>query len=195
MCNFLNDTKLSVMNSFTNNPHALFAGGVPTYVPKNGNVSEATCIDHFFGSKGVKCTPHSIAQCQELMHPQKAPDHYPISCSFCLDFGSSSSPLPRKKIGYDKKAFKDPAKCKIFESLVAKFPEVGIQVDNVSHCHIIQSNVYEALCSAFPLDKVKRQDYITDSTFRYICEASKMRKKKAKAFKCFNNSLHLWCCL
>ncbi len=71
VCNFLNDTKLSVMNSFTNNLHPHFAGGVPTYVPKNGNVSEATCIDHFLSSREIKCTPHSIAQCQELMHPQK----------------------------------------------------------------------------------------------------------------------------
>ncbi len=116
------------------------------------------------------------------MHSQKAPDHYPISLEFVLDVGTTSSPLPRKKIGYDRNALNDPSKCEVFKSLVADFPNLGVSTDNVSHCYIVQSNLYNALCIAFPRGKVKRQSYITDDTFRYIREVSAMKKRKSKLF-------------
>ncbi len=100
---------------------------------------------------------HTLRQSQEIMHSQKAPDHYPISLEFSLDLVNSCSPLPRKRIGYDRNAFGDPTKCNHFQSLVAEFPDVGVCTDNVSHSHIVQSNVYEALCIAFPRGKVKKK--------------------------------------
>ncbi len=51
--------------------------------------------------------------------------------------------------------------------------------------------MYEALCIAFPRGKVKKKAYIMDDTFRYICEASNLRKRTSKTFKRFNNST-LW---
>ncbi len=177
---FFNCTKLSILDSFSNNLDGEFAGGVPTYVPKKGDEHDAIGIDHFVGSSGITCDPFSIRQCQEIMHSQKAPDHYPISLGFTLDFCVSSSPLPRKRIGYDRNAFNDSSKCEVFKSLVTKFPNIGVCTDNVSHCHIVQTNMYDALCVAFPRGKDKRQAYITDGTFRYICEASDMRKRRSK---------------
>ena len=158
-------------------------------MPQKGDEHDAIGIDHFVGSSGIMCAPFSIRQCQEIMHSQKAPDHYPISLRFTLDFVDSCSPLLRKRIGYDRNAFNDSSKCEVFESLVANFPNIGVCTDNVSHCHIVQSNIYEALCVAFPRGKIKRQAYITDNTFRYICEASAMRKRKSIFLNVFKTPL------
>ena len=73
--------------------------------------------------------------------------------------------------------------------MVADFPNIGVSTDNVSHCHIVQSNLYNALCVAFPRGRIKRQAYITDGTFRYICEASAMRKRKSNFYRFKHSAL------
>ncbi len=51
-------------------------------------------------------------------------------------------------------------------------------IENVSHFHVIQSNVYYALCEAFPFTEVTRKPFISDSAFKLICEASDLKKRK-----------------
>ncbi len=47
------------------------------------------------------------------------------------------------------------------------------------------NNVHSALCEAFPITKIKKNSFITDDTFKIICEASDMKEKKCKLLKKF----------
>jgi len=68
---------------------------------------------------------------------------------------------------------------------------VDCDVDNTSHCHILHNNVHSALCEAFPVSKIKKKSFITDATFKHICDASDLKKKRLKLFKIFKNA-PLW---
>ncbi len=121
---------------------------------------------------------------------QKADDHIPIAGQFMFPPScSATSPIPRKKIRYDRASIGDPAKGREFINILSKLPVIDCDVDNTSHCHILHNNVHSALCEAFPVSKTKKKSFITDATFKYICEASDLKKKRLKLcifmfFKC-----------
>ena len=41
-----------------------------------------------------------------------------------------------------------------------EFPVVGVEVENSSHCHLIQNFVHEALLECFPMSKVRKRKSI-----------------------------------
>ncbi len=173
MCNFLNNSKLLVFNSFSENLQHDCSSGVPSYIPKKGCIFDAICIDHFVGSHNVICKGNSIAQCWEVSHAQTADDHIPIIGQFQFPPAcGSSAPIPRKKIRYDRASLGDPVKGNHFINILQKLPVIECGVDNTSHCHILHNNVHSALCEAFPVSKIKRKGFITDATFKHICDAS-----------------------
>ncbi len=191
VCDFLNDVNFTVFDSFKNLLGHTVARGVPSYVPKKSNVCDAVCIDHFVGSSDVICKPHSIVQCSELAHIQAADDHIPIAGFFQFPTVRSVAPIPRKKVRYDKASLGDPVKSLNFINLLNNLPVVKCNVDNTSHCHILQHNVHDALCEAFPSNKIKRKSFISADTFKYICEAADMKRKKCRFFERFQRA-SLW---
>ncbi len=129
-----------------------YVGGVPSYIPKQGSLFDAICIDHFIGSSNVICKTNSITQCSELSHAQAADDHIPIAGFFQFPVACcSTAPIPRKKVRYDRASLGDPEKGKHFINLLNALPVIACNVDNTSHCHMLQHNVHSALCEAFPI--------------------------------------------
>jgi len=192
VCEFLNNSKLLVFNSFSENLQHDCSSGVPSYIPKKGCIFDAICIDHFVGSHNVICKGNSIAQCCEVSHAQTADDHIPIIGQFQFPPAcGSSAPIPRKKIRYDRASLGDPVKGNHFINILQKLPVIECGVDNTSHCHILHNNVHSALCEAFPVSKIKRKSFITDATFKHICDASVLKKKRCTLFNVFKNA-PLW---
>ncbi len=128
-------------------------------MPKRGSFEDAICIDHFIGSSSVVCKSGSIVQCSELGHVQAADDHIPIAGFFQFPVVSVTAPIPRKKVRYDRASLGDPVKSQCFINLLNNLPVVHANVDNTSHCHTLQNNVYSALCEAFPVTKIKKKSF------------------------------------
>ena len=83
----------------------------------------------------------------------------------------------RRVVKYDMSKIHDVECAAAFRSKLREFPVVGIEVENSSHCHLIQSFVHEALLDCFPMSKVKKKkEYITDSTFECIKEGRALCK-------------------
>jgi len=83
----------------------------------------------------------------------------------------------RKILKYDRAKLKDPARCKQFREIMNSMPAIPMHVDNASHCYILDTNVYNALCTCFPEDAIKkRQEYISESTFRAIVQVGRERR-------------------
>ncbi len=61
-----------------------------------------------------------------------------------------------------------------------RLPSVDVGVENTSHSQTLQHNTYNALCEAVPFERIERKGYISASTFKVICEASDMKKRKSK---------------
>ena len=64
---------------------------------------------------------------------------------------------------------------------IRQFPVIGVEVENSTHCHLIQKLLREALLECFPKSRAhKKKEYITDSTFNSICEGRALCKKLFK---------------
>ena len=72
----------------------------------------------------------------------------------------------------------------MFINAVNNLPPIPIQVDNTSHCFLIDRMVEQALVDSFPCKaKCKKQSYITDETFGLI---KKLISAKRNLFKSFS---------
>ena len=49
-------------------------------------------------------------------------------------------------------------------------PVIGVEVDNSTPCHLIQSYLREALLECFPMTRGKKEKYMTGSVSQSICE-------------------------
>jgi len=89
-----------------------------------------------------------------------------------------SAPQRRRVINYDKDSFNDPVKAANFEKLVSEMPPIDIDVDNSSHCYLVDEHIRESLETCFPRPRnIKKKEFISDSTFALILHGHGLAKK------------------
>ena len=99
-------------------------------------------------------------------------DHIPIGARLIVSTSTCNSNNDRRRIvKYDLAKVKCPENAKAFKAKLRDLPVVGIEVENTSHCHLIQNYLHDALVECFPMSKsVKKQPYISDHTFQCVKE-------------------------
>ena len=123
--------------------------------------------------------PHTLSSDPSLARAcQVDKDHIPISAELLIRISENDHSHERRRvIKYDMSKLHDAECAEAFRTKLREFPVVGIEVENSSHCHLIQSFVHEALLECFSMSKVmKKKEYITDSTFDCIKEGRALCK-------------------
>ena len=108
-------------------------------------------------------------------------DHIPIGARIVIATINSEGRNERRRIvQYDLSKIKEQECADAFRAKLRDFPVLGVEVENSSHCHLIQNYVQEALLEGFPMSKCKKKkEYITDSTFAVIKEGRVLGKKSS----------------
>jgi len=119
-------------------------------------------------------------------------DHRHLVCKIALQKSKGSAPQRRRAIKYDKDSFSDPIKSMHFEKLVSEMPAIDIDVDNSSHCYLVDEYIRESLETCLPLPKsIKKKEFISDSTFALILHGHGLAKLMRKSDRCFDKTLLL----
>ena len=142
--------------------------GYCTFIPTHGHKNSKHRIDYISSSPSITCVPESLAVDDSLALSHRVEsDHRPLVCMVALKLSNGSAPQRRRVQNYDKDSFHDPVKAQNFEKLMSEMPPIGIDVDNSSHCYIVDKHIMESLETCFPRMKhTKKKEFISDSTFR-----------------------------
>ena len=152
-------------------------GEYGTYTPTIGN--DTIIIDHIGTIGSIQVMPRTIFSDPSLARAcQVDKDHIPISAEILIRISENNLNHERRRvIKYDMTMIHDAECAEAFRTKLREFPVVGIEVENSSHCHLIQNFVHEALLECFPMSKVrKKKEYITNSTFECIKEGRALCK-------------------
>ena len=152
-------------------------GEYGTYTPTIGN--ETISVDHIATIGSIQVLPRTLFSDPSLARAcQVDKDHIPISAELLIRVSVKDHSHERRRVvKYDMSKIHDSACAAAFRSKLREFPVVGVEVENSSHCHLIQNFVHEALLECFPMSKVKKKkEYITDSTFECIKEGRALCK-------------------
>jgi len=175
MCKCFEKLSIALPAGEVNNHSNL--GEYGTYTPTIGN--ETIIIDHIATIGSIQVMPRSLFSDPSLARAcQVDKDHIPISAELLIRVSENDHSHERRRvIKYDMSKIHDSECAAAFRSKLKEFPVVGIEVENSSHCHLIQNFVHEALLECFPMSKVKKKkEYITDSTFECIKEGRALCK-------------------
>jgi hypothetical protein len=135
------------------------------------------CLDYIGLVNGVVCVPGSHTRHPGLARGMINKDHIPIGANVIVSLRNANSVHKRRIVDYDPNKFDDPEKAAAFVAILRDFPSVGVEVENTSHCFLLEIYVHDALVECFPKDKCsKTKAYITDMTFDIIVKGHKIRK-------------------
>ena len=85
-------------------------------------------------------------------------DHIPIGARIAIATISSEGHNERRRIvQYDLSKIKEKECADAFRAKLRDFPVLGVEVENPSHCHLIQNYVHEALLDCFSMSKNKKK--------------------------------------
>ena len=142
-------------------------------------MKQTIIIDHIATIGSIQVMPRTLFSDPSLARAcQVDKDHIPISVELLIRVSENDHSHERRRVvKYDMSKIHDVECAAAFRSKLSEFPVVGIEVENSSHCHLIQNFVHEALLECFPMSKVKKKkEYITDSTFECIKEGRALCK-------------------
>ena len=123
-----------------------------TFIPTHGHKINKHRIDYISSSPGITCVPESLAVDDSLALSHRVEcDHRPLVCMVALKLSNGSAPQRRRVQNYDKDSFHDPVKAQHFEKLMSEMPPIEIDVDNSSHCYIVDKHIRESLETCFPV--------------------------------------------
>lgn len=149
-----------------------------TYNPTVGN---STIVIDQIGTIGhIQVLPGSLCTAPDLTRAlQVGKDHIPIVAKVLIQTSDvSCHHVRRRVVGYDLGKLNDTECAEAFRDKLKQFPVVGVEVENSTHCHLIQNYLHEALLECFPKSGTKKKKkYITDMYFFvYLCRESFMQK-------------------
>lgn len=176
-----------------------FAANPHTYITKTGK--DKSVIDYMCVSDRALGVMGSIFICNAMLIGTFLNDHYPLMGQIVLRPNSNEGvPNARRKIGFDDSKIGDPISDEIFFKKVLFIQGVEYNVDQVSHCHLIDTEVVNAACEAYPITKKgpgKKQAYISQPTFNKIVQRNSVLRDKLRAYvrfslTCLFYVFHVW---
>jgi len=117
-------------------------------------------------------------------------DHIPIGARLIIACSQSKCNDKRRKIDYDLAEVKDENCAAAFVAKMRDFLVVSVEVENSTHCHLVQNYMHDALVDCFPksIGARKSKDYMTEYTFESIKEGHKLCKCMFKASRYLRNA-------
>ena len=126
-----------------------------------------------------------------LSRGDPARDHRPLQGAFLFEQRRGSTPFKRRLLDCDLSSITDPVKANAFCAKLLEFPAVGVEIENSSHCFLLDGYVHEALVEAFPkLTKPKVKPFITDDTFKTIVRGHDLRRQCQKYEAPFSKTIY-----
>jgi len=159
-----------------------------TYVPTKG--TNRVRID-YIGSRGkFKCIHEGISIVDHLSrHGLCKKDHRPLVAAYRFEQGNGSSALKRRLVQYDQASFGDPEKQRAFVKHIAGMQAIPLEVENSSHCFLVEETIHDSLVSCFPKPvKLKKHEFLTDNTFGVMCRCHRAFKLFGKCDRRFEKS-------
>ena len=161
-----------------------------TYNPTVGN--KTIIIDQIGTIGHIQVVPNSLCTAPDLTRAlQTDKDHIPICAVVCIPTSDvSNHHVRRRVVGYDVSKIHDKECAEAFRDKIKTFPVIGVEVENSTHCHLIQNFSQEALIECFPKSSIQqKKEYITDSTFKIVCDGRALCKKMAKITRVIANTM------
>ena len=184
---FLEGGNAKVANTFSELCSPGYCSDPHTFTPSAGG--SKVRIDYFVTENRVGVVSNSISSDFSFSLEDEQKDHTPICAKFCVGASNGSSCMKRRVVGYDVKKFGNVGQCRGFEDCVRNLPSVPVYVDNTSHCHIIDHNVYEALCFFFPRGQAEAQKaHIEEDTLSCLSRSARVRREMFRYRSRFDKS-------
>ena len=93
-------------------------------------------------------------------------DHRPLVATFLFEASEGVEAFKRRAVQYDHSTISDPSRCAQFCECIQTMDPVVLEVENSSHCHLVEETIHDTLVSCFPIaTKHKKHDFLTDETF------------------------------
>jgi hypothetical protein len=148
-----------------------------TFVPARGN--DSVRIDYICTNDGMQCVPRSMHINDSVsIDPSVRRDHRPLQCKVVPVNSSGSSPHKRRVVKYDVHGLCDPVKASNFTKIMDSMPPACIEVDNTSHCLLVEEFVRDALESCFPIPKQSKKClFLGDDTLIIVAKGHRLAKK------------------
>jgi len=159
-----------------------------TFTPNKG--TNKIRIDYIFHTNGVSCVPGSCHINLGLSRGDPDKDHRPLQASLVFEQRRGVTPIKRRVLDYDLAGVKDSTKVDAFCARMRDFPAVSVDIENGSHCFLLDGYVHDALVEAFPKEaKPKVKAFISDDTFSSIVKGHDLRRHFQKVEARFSKTL------
>ena len=150
-----------------------------TFVPTKSDTP--ITLDYIGLANGVVCVANTHCRRPGLARGKIDKDHIPIGADVIIPIKISSSSSKRRIVDYDHGKLNEPECRNAFAACIRDFPCVGVEVENTSHCHLLDSYVHDALVKCFPKDRcVKKKDHISTMAFELIVKGHGIRNKNVQ---------------
>ena len=120
-----------------------------TYNPTVGN--HTIVIDQIGTIGHVQMLPNSVCSDPSLTRALNiGKDHIPIRAEVLIPTSNVSNHHARRRVvEYDMAKIHDHECAAAFKTKILQFPVIGVEVENSTHCHIIQNYLHDALLECF----------------------------------------------
>ena len=116
-------------------------------------------------------------------------DHRPLVGQFVFKQCVGTVAHKRRVVEYDHNGFSDLGKCSKFVQAISDLEPICVEVENSSHCHIVEQHIHDSLVECFPVDcKHKKHEFLSDHTFQVIMDSQREFHNFVKYDKRFEKS-------
>ena len=145
---FITDTKLDVINIYTDNHKFIFERSEGTFQPSRSDYTLR--LDYLLCSQFM-CTPSSCFVAKDFCPTHAGEDHYPVLATVVpLLLDRKLSPVLSRAPTYDCNSCSNPKHILYFNSIIKNVPCILHSIEPTAHAHILQAQVLSALEAAFP---------------------------------------------
>ena len=145
----------------------------PGYSDVNTFVSNAggtkVRLDYIFHTHDIHTFDASVFVNECIATSVDPKDHIPLQATVSLPVMNGTACVKRRVVNYSDSSIDDKHKQAVFRCELENLEHISVDVENSSHCHILDEMLLEKLNDAFPADKKAcKQQFISSSTFKLI---------------------------
>ena len=191
MCKCFDELRCKLPCMWLHNYVSDFSAEFGTFHPTIGN--EIIMLDYIACINNIECVPGSLCMVPAVTRGPIGKDHIPIGARLIISSPDELGKVcndKRRKIDYDLAKVKDEVCAAAFAAKMRDFPVVSVEVENSTHCYLVQNYMHDALVECFPKSSETRKskDYITEYTYESIKEGHRLCKSMFKASRYLRNA-------